>query len=63
MAKCEVCGKEMLTSVGCGIPTIHINGKVYKRIKYGEERMDWGASTGQRCSDCGALPYHYHHWG
>ena len=63
MSKCEVCGKEMLTSVGCGAHTVHINGKVYQRIKYGEESMDWGAGEGHRCHDCGALPYHYHHWG
>ena len=63
MAKCEICGKEMLTAVGCSAHTVHINGKVYKRIKYGEDCCDWDSTHGQRCHDCGALPFHYHHWG
>lgn len=37
MAKCEICGREMLTADGCEISKIHINGKEYERIKCGDE--------------------------
>ena len=37
MAKCEICGREMLTADGCGISKVHINGKEYERIKCGDE--------------------------
>ena len=35
MAKCEICGREMLTAKGCNVPKVHINGKVYNRIRCG----------------------------
>lgn len=34
MAKCKVCGKEMLTADGC-LKTMHANGKRYERIPVG----------------------------
>ena len=60
MAKCEICGREMLTAKGCVADYVFCNGKQYKRLRYGEE--GWG-EPGQRCPDCGALYGHLHHWG
>lgn len=63
MAKCEVCGKEMLTADGC-LKTLYVNGKRYERIPVGGKGdffEDSPADT--RCGDCGALMGHYHHWG
>ena len=60
MAKCEVCGKEMLTAVGCSVHEVFCSGRKYRRLRFGEE--GWGA-PGERCPDCGALYGHYHHWG
>ena len=63
MSKCDVCGREMLSAAGCGISVVHINGRVYQRVKYGEDAFDWGVSKGHRCPDCGCKPFNYHHWG
>lgn len=66
MAKCKVCGKEMLTADGCSVKDVHINDKVFKRIKYGSEEDFSGihfAIQNKRCPDCGALPGNYHHFG
>ena len=60
MAKCDVCGREMLKAKGCSVSMVHCNGKVYRRQRYGEE--DWG-EPGERCPDCGAMYGHFHHWG
>jgi hypothetical protein len=38
MAKCEVCGREMLTAKGCTVGKVHIGGKVYDRIRCGGPR-------------------------
>ena len=38
MAGCRICKQEMLTAQGCAIGTVHINGKVYPRIKAGDAR-------------------------
>ena len=64
MAKCEICGREMLTADGCGISKVHINGKEYERIKCGDA-YDFvpDMEEGERCHDCGATVGHYHHWG
>ena len=64
MAKCEVCKKDMLTADGCSIPKIHIGGKVYDRIKCGEDGDFFpDMEDGQRCGDCGAKKGFIHHWG
>lgn len=63
MARCEVCGREMLTAKGCSVSKIFCNGKEYKRIKAGDERdFDPNMEDGERCHDCGATKGHYHHW-
>lgn len=63
-AKCELCGRDRLESKGCGISTVYIAGKVYKRIPVGG-RGDFleGDSQDARCGDCGAQIGQYHHWG
>jgi len=58
-AKCEICGQRMLKSDGCSCSEIECNGKIYKRILYGEDDFD----TGERCHDCNVLKGHYHHYG
>ena len=64
MAKCETCGREMTTSVGCKLSTYEIktNGvfKKYKRIKFGDVN-DLHSGSWERCPDCGAKHGHYHH--
>lgn len=60
MAKCDVCGKEMLSAVGCAVHDVFCEGKKYRRLRFGDE--GWG-EPGERCSDCGALYGHDHHWG
>ncbi len=63
MAKCNICGQEMLTAHGCSISKVHIGGKVYDRIRCGDPR-DFGADLehGERCHDCGAEVGGIHHW-
>lgn len=64
MAKCELCGREMLTAVGCGVSQVSIAGKKYKRIKVGDPGDFYeGDSPDSRCGDCWAKVGHYHHWG
>lgn len=63
MAKCKVCGKEMLTADGC-LKTMYANGKRYVRIPVGGKGDFFeGSPADTRCGDCGALMGHYHHWG
>ena len=63
-AICQVCGKDMLKSKGCSIAKIHVDGKVYDRIKVGAPGdFDEGCTSNTRCHDCGALVGHLHHWG
>lgn len=38
MAICEYCGQEMITAKGCAFAKIRLaNGKVYERMKVGDE--------------------------
>lgn len=62
---CDICKKDMLTSNGCSMDTIDINGKTYNRIKVGEKYdLDQGIEDEEfRCHDCNAKNGHYHHWG
>jgi hypothetical protein len=63
MAKCEICGREMLEAAGCAISEVIVNDKVYPRIRCGEERnLIMEMEDGERCHDCGALKGEYHHW-
>lgn len=62
-AKCECCGERMLRADGCLIGKIHIDGKVYDRIKCGAYN-DFIPNIGkdERCHDCGAKGGYFHHW-
>ena len=64
MAKCEICGQEMLGAHGCTVSKVHISGKVYDRIPVGG-KGDWGEQEGADyvCGDCGAHQGGFHHWG
>lgn len=65
MAKCEYCGKEMLTADGCTFQILLLETRAgttrrLRRYKVGEN--DW-TEPGERCNDCGAKYGHYHHFG
>jgi hypothetical protein len=46
-----------------GIPTaFRIDGKVFQRIRYGDEKEDWGANR-QPCHDCGVTKDQLHIFG
>lgn len=64
MARCKVCGLEMLTADGCAVPFVFVDGKRYRRIPVGGNG-DFipGARRGIRCGDCNARAGSYHHWG
>lgn len=59
-AQCKICGQRMLIADGCTCSEVIVNGKRYKRIKYGEEDFPW---PDERCHDCGAKIGQYHHAG
>lgn len=61
MAKCEFCGREMLTSNGCSFTKVILaDGRKFKRMKVGEE--GW-VDVGSHCPDCCAMYGGYHHFG
>lgn len=61
MAKCEACGREMLTASGCTFKYVQtLDGKHYHRMKVGD---DGWVDVGERCGDCGAKYGYYHHPG
>ena len=63
MAKCLCCSREMLLADGCGVSEIHIDGKVYQRIKVGAYNdLEPDMDEEERCHDCGAKTGFYHHW-
>ena len=39
--------------------TCAINGKKFRRVRYGKEKDDWGADQ-QPCHDCGVLKGQFH---
>ena len=64
MAKCTVCGQEMLLASGCSIPTIFIDGRKYQRVRVGDPGDFYqGGDANIGCTDCGAQMGNYHHWG
>lgn len=72
MAKCNYCGREMLTANGCSYKRVVIKGehkKTFNRIKVGAPGDWYEKSVGTpeekdiRCGDCGAKIGYYHHYG
>lgn len=61
---CEICKKDMITSNGCSVDTISINGKIYGRVKFGDEYEGLKEEKPEelRCRDCGVKIGEYHHW-
>lgn len=64
MARCKVCGLEMLTADGCTAKYMHANGMRYARIPVGGHG-DFlaGEDANARCGDCNAKMGSFHHWG
>jgi hypothetical protein len=42
--------------------TFRIGGRIYERVRYGEEEEDWGADR-QPCHDCGVTKGELHIFG
>ena len=64
MAKCEICGREMLTATGCKRGKVFIKGRYFNRVKVGAPGDFFeGDPPGTRCGDCGAQVGYFHHWG
>lgn len=72
MAKCNCCGREMLTANGCSYKRVVVKGvhkETFKRIKVGdpgdwyEEFVGTPEEKDIRCGDCGAKIGYYHHYG
>lgn len=68
MAKCQYCGREMLTADGCKCTAFMVKGKRYPRIKVGdgfENRLNMTEEQKKkyRCGDCGAKWGFQHHPG
>lgn len=61
---CEICKKDMITSHGCSVDTISIDGKIYGRVKFGDEyeNLKDEKTEEHRCRDCGVKIGEYHHW-
>lgn len=64
MVICELCGQEMSTSDGCNYTKITYNGKVYNRIRFGEDGDLYSGAVeeGERCPDCGVKAGKCHHY-
>lgn len=63
MARCKVCGREMLDACGCVGSEISANGNEFPRIRVGGLGDFEGEPEGTRCGDCGAMVGYQHHWG
>ena len=72
MAKCNYCGREMLTANGCLCKRVVVKGKrkkTFNRIKVGasgdwyEKFVGTPEEKDIRCGDCGAKIGYYHHYG
>ncbi len=41
------------------VPTVTVGGREASRVRYGEEKADWGAER-QSCHDCGVVKGQFH---
>lgn len=64
MVVCELCGREMLRADGCKYTKIKYNGKIYNRIRFGEDGDLYAGAIeeGERCPDCGVKVGECHHY-
>jgi hypothetical protein len=63
MSVCAYCQREMLDKTGCtAIEYVLESGERVKRVPFGQEDEDWGASRGP-CHDCAASVGAQHHPG
>lgn len=47
---------------GCAVATLPLeDGTLVTRVPYGQEREDWGATSGRPCGDCGVPVGATHH--
>lgn len=62
---CDYCQREMSANVTCTLDTVFLNGREYRRLRFGEERRGGGSWTnGKRpCNDCGTPVGGLHHSG
>jgi len=63
MPYCQDCNKDMRTGSSCVPLKLHYKNKTISRIRYGQEKSDWGAKSGMNCGDCNVKPGGYHHYG
>ena len=62
-ATCKICSQEMKPGQGCRASTIRCDGKVYGRIKAGDELdFDPDMDEGGICHDCFVGFGQYHHF-
>lgn len=59
MVICKYCGQEMLAHTSC-YPKVKIQGKIYDRIKFGDEPNN--VNHIMKCKDCGCYIGMYHHF-
>lgn len=64
MAHCDDCKLDMNaeTTTSCIHARINLGGKLYDRIRYGQE-PNIPTRVGSRCSDCNVAWMGIHHWG
>lgn len=61
MAVCKYCGQEMTAHTSC-LPKLSIDGVIYDRIKYGDEKKYNPKKQGPICGDCGCNLGDFHHF-
>jgi uncharacterized protein with PIN domain len=58
---CDICLRKKSEASSCGIEKLKIDGKVYRRIKWGNERNNGESPTIERCPCCNVEIDGYHH--
>jgi len=63
-ASCEYCGQAMCPGQGCTLSAFTYDGKIYERIKAGDELdFDPEMRPNEYCHDCNVAMGQYHHCG
>ncbi len=63
MAICTFCGNDMLDGVSCTPAPVHIGGRPYDPIRWGDETRLWLQQPSARCGDCNTPLGAVHHHG